>query len=139
MGDKNQLLAGFVPPDSYTRCVIVLDANVDADKKRVAAGSRRAVRLIDARIPHSRRDKYFLSRRPLITMKPEIGTRPQRPFLAIVILLSLPRHAGFMVPVSEEPSFPVGIDGQSWMNPLAHALGMLILADYLLVQIPKQL
>ena len=68
------------------------------------------MRLIDARVPHFRRDKYFLGSRPLVFMQAKIGSRPQGFLLALVILLSLPGHARFMVPVGEDPGFAIGED-----------------------------
>ena len=111
MRHKNQLLAGIVPSNGHLCRVVVLDANVDADKQRLAGDHRWTVCMIDARIPHFWCDKGFLSRRPLIAMKVEISARPRRPLLTIVILLSLPRHTGFMVPIGKQPGFPIGKDG----------------------------
>jgi hypothetical protein len=71
-------------------------------------------------------------------MKPQICPWPKRLSLAVVVGLSLPRHAGFMVPIGKDARFSIGIDWEIGVKPLALAFGMLILADDLLVQIPEQ-
>jgi len=116
----------------------VLDANVDTDIKRVAADDRRMMRLIDARIPHFRRDEYFLGCGPAVFMKAQVCPGAKRLSLAVVVGLSLPRHSWFMVPISKDARFSISVDWQIGMQPLALAFGMLILVDDLFVQIPEQ-
>ena len=110
MADKYQFLAGFIPFHRHARGIVVLDAGVHANKKRLTVGYARAMELIDARVPHFRRDKDFLGSRPLVFMQAKIGSRPKGFLLALVILLGLPRHARFMVPVGEDPGFTIAED-----------------------------
>ena len=138
MRDQNQLLAVLIPFNRHARRIVVLDAHVDSDIKRLAADDRRMMRLIDAWIPHFGRDEYFLRRGPAVFMKPQICPGPKRLSLAVVVGLSLPRHSRFMVPIGKDARFTIAVDRQIGMEPLALAFGMLILADYLFVQIPEQ-
>ena len=80
----------------------------------------------------------FLQPRPMIAVQTKISAGAQGLFLAVVIRLRLPLHAGFMVPIGKDARFSVAIDWQIGMQPLALAFGVLILADDLLVQIPEQ-
>src|SRR5258705_5626789 len=96
------------------------------------------MRRIDARIPHFRGDKDFLGRCPAIFMKPQICSGPKRSSLAVIVGLSLPRHAGFMVPIGEDAHFTVGVDWEIGMKPRALAFGMLIPAPNLLVKLHEQ-
>jgi len=116
----------------------VLDARVDTDIERIAADDGRMMRLIDARVPHFGGDECFFSHRPLIAVQTKISARAQGLFLAVVIRLRLPLHAGFMVPIGKDARFPVGVDWEIGVQPVALAFGVLILADDLFIQIPEQ-
>ena len=87
----------------------------------IAADNRRMMRLIDTRVPHFRGDEYFLGCCPAVFMKPQICPGPKRLSLAVVVGLSLPRHPWFMVPMSKDARFSIGVDWEIGMQPLALA------------------
>ena len=95
--------------------------------------------MIDAGGPHFGRDECFFSHRPLIAVQAKISARAQSFFLAVVIVLRLPLHARCVIPVGKDSRLTVTVDRQIRMKPLALPFGVLILADNLIVKIPKQL
>src|SRR5688572_15729514 len=90
----------------------------DNNFHRAGVGHRSAA-LLDARVPQLGSDKGFLWRRPMVFVKTEIGSGPERLFLAVVVGLRLPWHPRLMVPISKNARFTVSVDRQVGMKPLA--------------------
>ena len=79
--------------------------------------------LIDARIPHFRRDEGLFRGRPLIVMKAQISPEAKGFLLALVVGFGLPRHSWLVVPLGKDSGLTVGVDRQIGMKPLALAFG----------------